>query len=644
MNRLIDQQQEDEARGLNILRAQLQMDTSRRIEYENQLNQPLTVAEQQLLANPPHYSAQDIQEDAKAMKYKCPIIQAIPELNDIVKWHGHYYSGAALQDFQSRPLNPTTDGSTPTRRNPYTNAPLTEEQFKLKGSPLSVQHLSRISIIISDYDSRAFRRNEWEEYKALLTRLGNNRTVLQGRQTTRAAVGNLQASPIDNYLTRQQQNNSATLAIMGQNARESEGISTPIRQEAIFQDTSPGTPPNFPSLLGQQQDVDNSNDTQVTNTSQNQNRVRTTYGSRRSSNANTRRRNSTNQREANPLRQQQPVLPPLPMNMWNDSRAEQAMKDFLQLAKDAGWENSLYRNRGNWCKDVNEDVFREGGCFYGYRKCAAIGLQDRLRNITRRHAELANNHNNDTTGAEGEVTYLWSNLFEEYLQWKESHTTTNQAQQTRQAMRTVQNALGAVQPPLGAGNPPQRSEVATENAPTLAGPQEVAGQVEVRPVAVANVTQPSVRPQMQPRSSRGRRRSNNNPSGTQCSNRQRTDRGNTIQDHIDQGREHLDTITGHLGVLTQSFVNSNQSSTTNPWNQDPVGNARQLTDSMITIAAGLGSPQAREAQERSLWFLNGIMNQAAGSMGFNMLSTATSSTSITSGTTFAEDSDVDSSS
>ena len=140
MNRLIDQQQEDEARGLNILRAQLQMDTSRRIEYENQLNQPLTVAEQQLLANPPHYSAQDIQEDAKAMKYKCPIIQAIPELNDIVKWHGHYYSGAALQDFQSRPLNPTTDGSTPTRRNPYTNAPMTEEQFQTKGTPLSVQH------------------------------------------------------------------------------------------------------------------------------------------------------------------------------------------------------------------------------------------------------------------------------------------------------------------------------------------------------------------------------------------------------------------------------------------------------------------------------------------------------------------------
>ena len=95
---------------------------------------------------------------------------------------------------------------------------------------------------------------------------------------------------------------------MGQNARESEGISTPIRQEAIFQDTSPGTPPNFPSLPGQQ---GNSNDTQVTNTNQNQSRVRTTYGSRRSSNANIRHRNSTNQREANPLRQQQPVLPPL---------------------------------------------------------------------------------------------------------------------------------------------------------------------------------------------------------------------------------------------------------------------------------------------------------------------------------------------
>ena len=143
--------------------------------------------------------------------------------------------------------------------------------------------------------------------------------------------------------------------------------------------------------------------------------------------------------------------------------------------------------------------------------------------------------------------------------------------------------------------------------------------MEVRQVPAANATQPVVRPQMQARSSRGRRRSNNNPSGTQRNNRQRTDRGSTIQDHIDQGRRHLDTITGHLGTLTQSVVNGNQSGLNpNPWSRDPVGNARQLTDSMISIAVGLGSPQAREARERSLMFLNGIMNQAAGNMGINL--------------------------
>ena len=373
--------------------------------------------------------------------------------------------------------------------------------------------------------------------------------------------------------------------------------------------------------------------------SQSQNSLRTTYGSRRSSNTSN-PSNSQRSTNPNPLRQQQSILPPLPMNMWNDPRAEQAMKCLLQLAKETGWENSLHRNHGNWCKEIKDDVFNEGGPFYGYRKCAPIGIQDRLRNIGRRHTELANNHNNDATGAEGEVSYLWSSLYEEYLQWKESHTTTNQAQQTRQAMRTVQQALGAIQPPLGAGNPTQRSEVAAENPPTIAGPQEVGAQVEVRHVAVANVTQPSIRPQMQPRSTRGRRRANNN-NGTQRVNRQRTDCGNTIQDHIDQGREHLDTIIGHLGILTQSFVNSNQSGTMNPWNQDPVGNARQLTDSMITIAAGLGSPQAREARERSLWFLNGIMNQAAGSMGFNASGSMNFNVQSTV-TTFTEESDEDS--
>ena len=208
MDSLINQQRDDEARGLNILRTQFQIDSSRRRAYENQLHQPLTVAEQQLLANPPQYSAKDIEEDSKAMKYKCPIIQAIPELNDIVKWHGHYYSKAALTDFQRRPLHPTTDGSTPTRQNPFTNAPMTEEQFKMKGTTLSLSHQSQISTIISNYESRAFRRSEWEEYNALIICLGNNRTVIQGRQSTRAAVGNLEASPIDNFLAREQQNNT----------------------------------------------------------------------------------------------------------------------------------------------------------------------------------------------------------------------------------------------------------------------------------------------------------------------------------------------------------------------------------------------------------------------------------------------------
>ena len=79
----------------------------------------------------------------------------------------------------------------------------------------------------------------------------------------------------------------------------------------------------------------------------------------------------------------------------------------------------------------------------------------------------------------------------------------------------------------------------------------------------------------------------------------------------------MDTITSHLGTLTRSVANGN-AFTPNPWSSDPVGNARQLTDSMINIAVGLGSPQAREARERSLMFLNGIMSQAAGNMGINL--------------------------
>ena len=214
-------------------------------------------------------------------------------------------------------------------------------------------------------------------------------------------------------------------------------------------------------------------------------------------------------------------------------------------------------------------------------------------------------------------------------------------------MRTVQNALGAVQPPLGVGNPTPRSEVAAENGPVVGGPQELGETMEVR--QVENSIQPAVqRPPMQPRSVRGRRRAHVS-SGTERNNRPRVERGNTIQDHIAQGREHLDTITNHLGVLTQSIVSNNQPTVANPWNQDPVGNARQLVDSMITIASGLGSPQARLARQRALLFMNGIMNQAATTMGFDMIENATSdmienatSVSRSNDPTFTSDDDSDS--
>ena len=274
-----------------------------------------------------------------------------------------------------------------------------------------------------------------------------------------------------------------------------------------------------------------------------------------------------------------------------------------------------------------------------YRSCKGHGLNDRFREAFREHERRTNNHNTDTTGGEGEAPYLWTALYEEYLQWKDSHSTSNQAQQSRQAMRTVQNALGAVQPPLGTGNPTPRSEVAAENGPAVGGPQELGETMEVR--QVTNPSQSTVqRPPMQPRSVRGRRRAHVS-SGTERSNRPRVDRGNTIQDHIAQGRVHLDTITNHLGVLTRSVASNNQPTVANPWSQDPVGNARQLTDSMITIASGLGSPQAREARQRALHFMNGIMNQAATTMGFDMFGNTNGAASHSTDSTPTSDDDSD---
>ena len=161
MENIVFQQLIDQDRGEDILRNQINTDNSLRRQFENVFNRPLTAAEQHLLANPPDYSQQEIAADAKALKFQCPILLAFPEIDDIVFWHGHYYSNDALKDMQSHPLRPTGDGSTPTRRNPTTNIPMSEVQFQMAGTALTEPQKNYISSVIADFKTREFRRNEW---------------------------------------------------------------------------------------------------------------------------------------------------------------------------------------------------------------------------------------------------------------------------------------------------------------------------------------------------------------------------------------------------------------------------------------------------------------------------------------------------
>ena len=535
---LVNQQIADQARGEDVLRERHRTDQSLRQTFQQNFHRQLTPQERHILDSPPTYTQAEIDADAIVLKFKCPILQTIPELDDIVKFHGHYYSFEALKDLRSRPPPPTRDGSPPVYRNPVTNLSMTEAQFKSGELPLSTTQKSRLSTMISDYEARSFRRAEWEAYNALKTRLANLQTVTNGRQQTINAVGQLQASPIENYINREREHNSATLALLGRNARQNENsvqIQSP-QQLAHFGDTR------------EDSDVDLDHNSPI------RPRAQLTYATRDRSNStgtqastlqsqqeDSEEENDDANNQDNPLDESAVVV--FPTKLWGNPRAEQALKSLLQLAKDQGWETTLFRNRTKWCDTIADTIFKPGGCLFGFRSVKGNQLLQRFRNAFNHHASLSNNHSGDTTGAAGETSYLWTPLYEEYLQWKDSHNTANQAQQSRQSMRTVQNALGAVQPPLGPGNPAQRSEVAAENGPSVPGPQEIGADMEVRQVPAANATQPVVRPQMQARSSRGRRRSNNNPSGTQRNNRQRTDRGSTIQDHIDQGRQHLDTIT-----------------------------------------------------------------------------------------------------
>ena len=95
---LISQQLADEARGEDIIRERHRTDQSLRQTFQQNFNRELTPQERQLLNSLPPYSQTEIEADAIVLKFKCPILQAIPELDDIVKFHGHYYSLKALKD------------------------------------------------------------------------------------------------------------------------------------------------------------------------------------------------------------------------------------------------------------------------------------------------------------------------------------------------------------------------------------------------------------------------------------------------------------------------------------------------------------------------------------------------------------------
>ena len=127
----------------------------------------------------------------------------------------------------------------PIYQNPVTNVPMSEQEFNNGELPLSITQKSRLSTMIANYEARSFRRSEWEAYNALKTRLSNLQTVSNGRQQTINAVGQLQASPIDNYINREREHNSASLALLGRTARHNENqvqVQSP-QQLAHFGDT-----------------------------------------------------------------------------------------------------------------------------------------------------------------------------------------------------------------------------------------------------------------------------------------------------------------------------------------------------------------------------------------------------------------------
>ena len=239
-------------------------------------------------------------------------------------------------------------------------------------------------------------------------------------------------------------------------------------------------------------------------------------------------------------------------------------------------------------------------CFFRYRPVSAQVFGTRLTKVNRHYDNLLRAHSNDPTGAAGEDTPSWFDVYQRFRQYVDNQSVSGRARENRANLRAVQETLGAVQPPLGPGNPPLRSEIAADNPEQVRGPIAVGVGLQVNEVVINQEADSNPGEDNSPAEDQTtRRRRRTREGGNTRRNRQRTG-GRTIQDDINEGRENIGRMASALNELAQAVANPQQPiapPVVHPLAANPIESLRVITQNVLSIAHDLDPERERNMRE-----------------------------------------------
>ena len=214
----------------------LQQDASRRQELNQQwdLENPLsnfTTAQIIILREGSTWSQADIDADNKCLSYSCPILAGVPDVDDICKWNGSYYSHDRLEQHRGT----TRMNRRPRYIVPHTNAIVSDEVFMAPVQFLTLAEKEEVEQLKQEYLERTARRDKHGQHQKIhrdyqeILRLKQSRDLASAYRQIQGEAAP-QASPIQQQVASIRQNDSGNTILLGMNRSQPANRAPPRRR------------------------------------------------------------------------------------------------------------------------------------------------------------------------------------------------------------------------------------------------------------------------------------------------------------------------------------------------------------------------------------------------------------------------------